>query len=62
MISILRLYSPSLVLTAWTVAWLFGVRSDEAIGFFLALTAMSLVLSEGERRKLLREVRAGALH
>lgn len=52
MSAVVRLYAPALVFATWAVVRAFGAHADLVSAAFLAATAVALVVSEQQRRKL----------
>lgn len=59
MTSHLRLYGSALVAATWAGLRFAGLHSDVLAGSFLTLLAVSLVVAEQERQRLVRKNRAG---
>lgn len=57
--SLLRLYSVSIVFAVWAALRVAGVHSDLFAGVFLALSAVCVIVAEKERQRLVRLHRGG---
>lgn len=49
--ALLKLYSSGVALAVWAVSWAAGLRGDTVITVWLALLAVTVVVSERERAR-----------